>query len=282
MLLRKLSYLLVLLLCAQNVFGQYDPKIINFEVKNEGAIISASLHLPPEANGPFPTVIVVPGSDRGTREYFLPYVPAINEVGYAVVLYDKQGVGKSTGDFIQVSSRNSKKTIVERSKIVSSLVKHIRNLDTINGDKIGLLASSQGCWVASEVYRTVEVAFIMNYSGGVASVGESDYYDEIMDDERVSVMDGNNKVKTFTGFKGFDAKNTIKKMEIPVLWMYGELDDSHPGFYDLETLKEMGKPNFRLELLKNTTHDLVDITTNEVSQDMINISMAWMASLLQD
>nr|WP_299385504.1 hypothetical protein [Allomuricauda sp.] len=68
-------------------------------------------------------------------------------------------------------------------------------------------------------------------------------------------------------------------MDIPVLWMYGELDRSHPGLFDLDMLEKMNKPNFKLELLKDTTHELTNINTNEISQEIIQKSMAWMASL---
>ncbi|MEZ4811852.1 MAG: hypothetical protein R2819_15960 [Allomuricauda sp.] len=280
MFLQKSITLLGCLFGSLVTLAQAELKTIDFEVPNGDAVISASLHLPPEIDGKVPVVIVVPGSDRGTREYFLPYIPAINSVGYAVALYDKQGVGKSTGDFIQVSSMNSKQTIAERAKIVSSLIAYLKGLDTVDANKIGLLCSSQGTWVASEVYHTTgDVAFIMNYSGGVASVGASDFYDEQMDDEQLSIEDGNAKVGSFDGVKGYDPLDIVKEMEIPVLWVYGELDRSHPGLYDLSVLKELDKPNFRLELLKNVTHDLIDVTTNNISGEMIQISMEWMSSL---
>ncbi len=260
--------------------GQELPVPLNFEVKNGLAVISASLHLPENQDGQVPVVIVVPGSDRGTRDYFLPFVPAINSIGYGVLLYDKQGVGKSTGSFIQVSSTNSKKTIAERAKIVASLIKYLQGLHSVSADQIGLLSSSQGTWVASEVYKTHgNVAFLMNYSGGVASVGASDYYDEQMDDASMTIENGNKLVNSFKGYHGFDPIKTIKRMDIPVLWMYGALDRSHPGLFDLETLNKMGKENFRLELLDNTTHELIDVTTNDISQEMVSRSMAWMSSI---
>ena len=278
--LQKSIMFLGCLTISMNSMAQAELEAIDFEVPNGKAVISASLHLPPEIDGKVPVVIVVPGSDRGTREYFLPYIPVINSVGYAVVLYDKQGVGKSTGDFIQVSSINSKQTIAERARIVSSIINYLKGIEAVNVKKIGLLCSSQGTWVASQVYHTTgDVAFIMNYSGGLASVGASDFYDETMDDETISIEDGNAKVGSFSGVRGFDPIEIIKEMDIPVLWVYGELDKSHPGLYDLSVLKEMDKPNFRLELLKNVTHDLIDITTNNISEEMIKVSMEWMSSL---
>ena len=280
MLKSKCIPLLIVLLGALYVKAQSNPTVLDLEVQHDDAVISASLHFPSELNGPVPVVIVVPGSDWGTREYFLPYVPAINDIGYAVLLYDKQGTGKSTGNFIQVSSVNSEKTIRERAEIVAALVHYLKNLDTVDTGKVGLLASSQGTWVAAEVYKsTGAIAFIMNYSGGVASVGASDFYDEQMDDAQLSIEDGNALVDSFSGIKGYDPLPIIAEMEIPVLWVYGELDRSHPGLYDKSMLEQLGKPNFQVNLLPNVTHDLIDTTTNDISGEMIQVSMSWLASL---
>ncbi len=282
MLKSKFIPLLIMLLCALYVKAQSNPTVLDLEVQHGDAVISSSLHFPLEMNEPVPVVIVVPGSDRSTREYFLPYVPAINDIGYAVLLYDKQGTGKSTGNFIQVSSKNSEKTIRERAEIVAALVQHLKSLDAVDAEKMGLLASSQGTWVAAEVYKTTgDIAFIMNYSGGVASVGTSDFYDEQMDDEQLSIEDGNAMVDSFSGIKGYDPLPVIEEMEIPVLWVYGELDRSHPGLYDKSMLDHLDKSNFQVNLLPNVTHDLIDTTTNDISGDMIQVSMSWLSSINQ-
>ena len=186
-----------------------------------------------------PLIIVVPGSASETRESFLPYVPAITSTGYGIIIYDKRGTGKSTGEFIKVSSLNSKKMINLRAKDVRSIVNYAKNHPKIDANKIGLLASSQGAWVASELYKiSKDIAFIMNYSGGVASVGASDYYDEIMDTPDQEIKEGNLMVEKFKGVNGFDPLPIIKKMKIPVLWVYGALDSSHPVFYDQSILED--------------------------------------------
>jgi hypothetical protein len=260
--------------------GQENLKGHEFEVHNGDITLSASLYLPDNDMSNYPVAIMVPGSADDTRESYLPYVPTIQSIGYAVVLYDKRGTGRSTGDFIKVSSTNSFKTIALRANDVSSIVDYLKKHPNIQKEKIGLLASSQGAWVASAVHKlTGDIGFIINYSGGVASVGESDYYDEIMDDASISIQEGNSKVNKFKGIIGFNPLPTIKKIEIPVLWIYGELDNSHPGRHDISVLKRMNKPNFSIQLLKNMNHDLIDVTTNSVSEEMINISMEWMSAL---
>ncbi|WP_431130451.1 hypothetical protein, partial [Flagellimonas flava] len=77
-----------------------------------------------------------------------------------------------------------------------------------------------------------------NYSGGVGTVGPTDYYDEQMDDGSMTIENGNKLANSFKGYHGFDPIKTIKRMDIPVLCMYGALDRSHPGLFDLESLNK--------------------------------------------
>ena len=257
-----------------------ENKGIDFEVVNNEVTISASIYLPSGVDHPVPAVIFIPGSAQETGDSYLPYVPIINGIGYAVVIYDKRGVGKSTGEMITVSSKNSERTIGLRAADVNSIVNYLINNSALNLDKIGLIASSQGAWVASELYKlNKNIGFIINCSGGVASVGASDYYDEIMDDPQLSIKKGNRKVRSFKNLAGFDPLPIIKQMTIPVLWLYGELDRSHPGLYDIRILKKLNKPNFKFDILEHTNHDLIDINTNTISEDLIKISLEWMSSL---
>ncbi len=252
-----------------------------FEVQNHNVTISGTLFLPDSITSSIPVLVFIPGSSAGTREEFLPFVTPINNVGYGVVIYDKRGTGKSTGDFIKISSTTSDSLIRTRAGDVSKIIDYVGRHRRIDAKKIGVCASSQGTWVASALQEARgDLGFIINCSGGVASVGESDYYDEIMDAGTLTIEAGNNEVRNFSGFLGYDPKAVIQEMELPVLWIYGALDNSHPAFYDLAFLEKLGKPNFRFELLKNVNHNLVDVSTNSFSQELMEIAFDWMASIL--
>ena len=262
-------------LCSQSLSNSEE-----FEVSNKAVRISGSLYFPVSSVGEVPVVIVVPGSARETRESFLPYVPMINKLGNAVIIYDKRGTGKSTGQFINVSNLNSKKTIKLRAQDVGAIVKYAKKHPQINARQIGLLSSSQGVWVAMEVHKlTKDLAFLMNYSGGVASVGLSDHYDELMDDPELSIKEGNSRLGVFNGIHGFNPRSIIKKLKLPTLWVYGALDRSHPILYDVAILQRMNKPNFKVILLENMNHDLMDVATNSISGEMIKASMDYLSSL---
>lgn len=270
------------LLYAFLVIAQNQPQGEEFEVPNQDVTISGSLFLPDSLTEKLPVLVFIPGSSAGTREEFLPFVKPINDFGYGVVIYDKRGTGKSTGDFIRISSVTSDSLIRTRAADVSSIIDYVARHKRVDPKKIGVCASSQGTWVTSALQQERgDLGFIINCSGGVASVGQSDYYDEIMDAGTLTIEKGNTKVKDFTGFLGYDPKSVIKEMELPVLWVYGALDDSHPALFDIEFLKALKKPNFRFELLKNVNHNLVDVSTNSFSEALMELTFDWMASALK-
>src|SRR4051812_2090660 len=61
----------------------------------------------PSGSGPFPAVVIGQGSGRATTSDGAAYVPFLRARGFAVLRYDKRGVGQSTGTYRGVSAANS-------------------------------------------------------------------------------------------------------------------------------------------------------------------------------
>ncbi len=284
--MRKLSkYIGLFMLLASAGFATESQEYKSeneFQVRNGEVQISGTLFYPEKAAQKVPVLIFIPGSAAETREAFLPYVKPITDSGCAVVIYDKRGTGKSTGDFIKISSKTSERLINERANDVLAIIKYLKSQERVDASKIGASASSQGTWVAHAIQRkSKSLGFLMCTSGGVASVGESDFYDEILDDEAVTIEEGNKQLSTFSGYHGFDPKPDLKDVDIPVVFIYGAMDRSHPILYDISVLKEMNKPNFEVHLLPNVNHDLIDISTGQFSNEVGNKAFEWMASIFR-
>ena len=258
-----------------------DTQQKDFTVTNGEVSISGSLFFPSNAQEKVPVLLFIPGSSAETRETFMPFVKPITDFGCAVVIYDKRGTGKSTGDFIKISSKTSKELINERANDVAAIIEFLKSQNGIDPTKIGASASSQGTWVAHAVQRkNKSLGFLMYTSGGVASVGESDFYDETMDDESISIEEGNTRVTSFSGYQGFDPKPDLKDIDIPTIYMYGALDRSHPILYDISILEKLNNPNFKIHLLPNVNHNLIDVTTGQFSGEVMNKAFEWMGSIL--
>ena len=78
--------------------------------ESAGARLHFILELPGGA-GLFPAVVIGQGSGRATTSDGAAYVPFLLERGFAVLRYDKRGVGQSTGTYRGVSAANSESQI---------------------------------------------------------------------------------------------------------------------------------------------------------------------------
>jgi alpha-beta hydrolase superfamily lysophospholipase len=68
----------------------------------------------PEGRGPFPAVVVGHGSGRMTQRDFQFYADGLRRRGFAVLRYDKRGVGASTGTFVFVGTLDSEQVFAPR------------------------------------------------------------------------------------------------------------------------------------------------------------------------
>jgi uncharacterized protein len=133
--------------------------------------VAGTLVLPP-GPGPFPAVVVLHGGGDSSREsppyaFWSEYLPRL---GIAVLSYDKRGNGMSTGDWRSVGFE-------ERAADVAGGLNQLRGNAAIDPDRLGLLAVSQGSWIAGLVARMdPSVRFIVHISGPAVSVVEADTY----------------------------------------------------------------------------------------------------------
>jgi pimeloyl-ACP methyl ester carboxylesterase len=128
--------------------------------RSSGFEISGVLVKPAE-EGVFPAVVILHGS--GPESHNQPsYKAAANTLvraGFAVLLYDKRGVGKSGGDFENALYSDFVDDAIEA-------VRYLRNHENIDADRIGLFGNSESGWFTPEIaYRSENIAFIFNRVG---------------------------------------------------------------------------------------------------------------------
>lgn len=112
--------------------------------------LSATLTLP-DSTGVFPAVVLIAGSGPNDRDEtifghkpFFILSDHLTRNGFAVLRYDKRGVGKSTGDY-------SKATIKDFVYDANNIVDFLKNRNEIDGSKIGLIGHSEGGIIAPMV-----------------------------------------------------------------------------------------------------------------------------------
>ncbi len=278
-----MSYRLFVLAVIISLQGCNDDPAINqlsrdgvFKTTTGEAIIEGELFLP-EGDGPFPTVVIVPGSSNEPRDSDRQFVDVLVPEGLGVYLYDKRGVGGSVGEYPEETVDSPNAFLEARAEDVISIVELLLNHERVDNDKLALAGSSQGAWVNSLIYQRLPgiIGYLVMASGGVAPTGIENYYCSLTDDPNLSIEEATAMLEDFDGDLGFDPRPIIQGMDIPVLWLYGEEDRSHPTRFDMAFLTTLDRSNFTVVPLTNTNHDLVDLDTGELSEEVIPALFAW-------
>jgi pimeloyl-ACP methyl ester carboxylesterase len=137
--------------------------------------------------------------------------------GIAVLLFDKPGLGRSTGDW-------SKQTFDDRADDALAAIRYLKSLPQIDSASIGLIGHSQGGWIAQlAASRSAEVSFIITLAGPYISV-----YDQIMMD-RIEHLRIENASKLKTTLMMTSIKSQLRLAKIAAALGY-----RHPISYILD------------------------------------------------
>ncbi len=250
-----------------------------------GALLEARLKLPSEQLDSVPLVVFLAGSGDGSFEGYLPdYTPAkvidfesvLIPHGYAILYFNKRGVGQSTGNW-------KRRDFYDRADDVDEVIKYMRNLDYINFKQIGLVGHSQGGWIAQIVSsRSDKVDFIINVAGPSVGVWDQNIQDsqsdfhclQLTEEEFATAMKKrkrNLKLGIFLGkifpFGGigfwsrisdFENEDHLKKMNCPALFLFAENDSMVPPQPNIDRLyRYFGKDlsaHIQVRVIPETDH----------------------------
>lgn len=123
--------------------------------------------------GLFPAVVMIHGAGPATYDEpaFRVHANAFVRAGFAVLLFDKRGSGKSTGD-LDASDYD------DLAADTAAAVRFLRARADIVPSKVGVFGRSEGGWIGTLVAgRDPEIAFVIMSSGSaVAPFGQNLFY----------------------------------------------------------------------------------------------------------
>ena len=123
----------------------------------------------PQTKGPHPAIILLHGSGPLTRYSFGPYPHFFSSLGLAVLIFDKRGVGESTGLRMDASTGTVMKSAYYPDDLANDALAAMRFLqerEDIDPKRIGFWGSSEGGMLATYVSsKSKDVAFAINSSG---------------------------------------------------------------------------------------------------------------------
>lgn len=120
----------------------------------------------PDGKGPFPAVVLISGTGHNTRDedvwghkVFLVLADALNRNGFAVLRYDKRGVGGSSGNYDAA-------TTADFASDAEAAVAWLKTQPQIDASQIGVLGHSEGGIIAPAVAAADKsVAFVVMIAG---------------------------------------------------------------------------------------------------------------------
>jgi uncharacterized protein len=133
----------------------FTDEEVNF--RNDDVTLAGTLMIP-SRKGQHPAIVFIHGSGPQDRD-FGPLPALFARRGFAVLTYDKRGVGNSTGDFKQVP-------FYELAGDAVAGVRYLKTRKEINPNRIGVWGISQGGWLGPfAASQSADIAFVISVSG---------------------------------------------------------------------------------------------------------------------
>jgi uncharacterized protein len=236
---------------------ELPPRSINGSLTNGDVSLSYLLERPPGA-GPFPAVVIGHGSGETRKEEFRFLANEMLSRGFAVLRYDKRGVGGSTGTYSMVGVGNSERMFADLSSDMAAGAQFLRTLPDVDRARVGLMGFSQAGWIIPLAAQRANAAFMLIMVGPTVTVGQEIYSSRFAEQSATPFDELSKILRDFTGPHGFDPKPVLAQLNVPGLWLLGSADRSIPTIETVAILDELiagGRP-FRRVVYPNSGHGL--------------------------
>lgn len=240
------------------------------QIQGEGVVLDAVLAVPRWGRAPFPAAVIVHGSAPQSKRDLWGYARMLVPKGLAVLLYDKRGVGASTGRYKPVEVSDSELLLGQLACDALAAADSISRHAAVDGRRIGLIGASQAGWIMPlAASRSPRVAFIAGISAPAVTYGQEMHYSRLTGDdpgldEDLSPAEIERRFASFSGPHGYDPGPALRALRIPSLWLLGERDRSVPTATSLKNLEPLvcERPElFTVRVFPNCDHNLRDAVT---------------------
>ena len=237
----------------------------------DGVVLRGTLSSPRWKRQPFPALVLVHGSGRLAREHVVGDVRRLVWLGFAVLAYDKRGVGASSGVYEQRGGDGAEATLRRLAEDAARAFDSLAATPGVDPERVGFFGASQAGWViplAAGLTRRPP-RFHVILSGPAVSTGVEQYYSDLTGDgmraprvtERAEVE---RLTSSFSGRSGFDPRPLLSATRILTLWLLGGRDESVPTFASARVLDEIratGNDSHTVFVYASANHGLRDVDT---------------------
>jgi len=211
----------------------YHEESVSFD--NRGAHLVGTLFLP-DRPGRSPGVVMLGGSPGISRNAYRGYAAHFAQTGYVVLLYDKRGVGASSGE--RQSLMGVAKDLDLLADDASAALTLLAARPEVRSEAVGFVGVSEGGFIAPRAaVLNGHARFVVSITGPTMTLYEIARF-----------QSGSDKI--ITEFRSahiadFDPMPSLRVLNVPGLWVLAEKDQHSSNattIRDLETLKRLGKP----------------------------------------
>lgn len=176
----------------------------------------------PAGAGPFPGVVIGHGSGAVGVEDGASYVPSLVARRFAVLRYDKRGVGLSTGTYRGVSTANSVAQVDELANDMVAAATFLARRPNVDGHHVGLMGTSQAGWImVAAIAKTPVIRFAIAVTGSVEPVGVNIAYESR---QALPIDEAYAQLARHDGPPGYDPAPALATLQRPTLWLLGAED----------------------------------------------------------
>lgn len=239
-------------------------------------VLAATLYRPTGMKGDLPAIVTVHGSGETDRKAMADFTGLALDFGFAVLSFDKRGVGASTGKYERFNVKESSRIFQNLALDVVHSVRWLEGQPGIDRERIGLLGGSQAGWIMPlAASQEPKVRFIVTLSGVSVSAGQEAIHEQYVNavwksGQRLAWPQryaANLLASEYTGPRGYDPAPVLEKIDTPTLWIWGLYDDNLPTIPSIDRIGELmkaGKTNNYVHILPYGGHGPRNVYTGEL------------------
>lgn len=239
----------------------------------DSVVLRGTISVPRWSRKPVPAVVIVHGSGRLTRRHLTGDVRRLVRRGFAVLAYDKRGVGASSGVYAQRGGDSAEVWLRRLAGDAARAFDALAVSAAVDTQRIGFFGASQAAWiipVAAELTQR-RPRFNVILSGPAVSTGVEQYFSDLTGDgsraPRVTdPAEVERLTRKFSGPAGFDPVPVLGKNRVPTLWLLGARDLSVPTFasvHVLDSIRTSGNNSHTVIMYATADHALRDTETGQ-------------------
>lgn len=292
----------------------YKSKEISF---NNGKLSLSGTLTIPENNKKNTALILVPDMgtmDRNAKGLFLTLADKLSKEGFAVLRFDKRGLGKSEGDYASCSLKDE---LVD----LKSALDYIETLEGVDADKIGILGWGYGAYLGLKLASSDNrVKFLIALDGEAFNKAsdanfekiqnllknipeiDDDYFNRIIESYKstFAIARSGKEKQSLLGKKVYlertrenledNFAENIESLKIPVLLLQSKSEN--PIYVDeskmlLDSLKKSGNLSVELISLNNLDSNFGNFVFDgihrpyiSIDEDVIKILRDWLGKIM--